>query len=642
MKIARLINTCLIVCCSAIAHGQIKLPKLISDGMILQRDIPLNIWGWAAAGEEVHLEFDKQTYKGKADEQGKWLITLPKHKAGGPFVMNISGSNTISIKDIYLGDVWICAGQSNMELPMERVQDKYPDEIAHADNNLIRQFEVTDKYNFQQAAEDVAGGKWVAVNPQSIRSFSAAGYFFAKEIYKKYKVPVGLINTALGGSPAQAWLSKEALKQFPDYLKEAEKFKDNQLIQDIESADTKRGNEWYAQLNQSDIGLKENWKSGTTDVSGWSTMDIPGYWAAGSLGAVNGSVWFHKSVTSSDAFVGKELKLLLGRIVDADSVFVNGMYVGNTTYLYPPRRYMIPPGVWRKGQNEIVIRVINSSGQGGFVTDKPYCLIAGSDTLNLQGLWKYKLGAEMPALGGSTFIRWKPEGLYNGMIAPITLYKMKGILWYQGESNAGKPAEYFDLMKTLITSWRSQWNEGPFPFIFVQLANFMDTHKEPVESNWAALREGQRQTLTVPNTGMAVAIDIGEWNDIHPLDKENIGKRLALQAFHLAYNQKGIVYSGPLFESMQQKGKELVLSFSNAGGGLQVRGNGGLQHFAIAGADKKYVWADAKIVGDKVVLGSASVAKPVYVRYAWDDNPAGANLYNKEGLPASPFEGKLP
>lgn len=628
----------LLLCLSAVAHSQVKLPRLISDGMVLQRDAETKVWGWAAPEEKVTLTFRKSKYTATAGKDGKWQITLPRQKAGGPYQMTFAASNEVTVKDILFGDVWVCAGQSNMELTMERVQDKYADLLAQANYPDIRQFEVPDKYDFKHPKADVAGGSWQAATPQNILKFSAAGFFFAKNIHDKYKVPVGLINTALGGSPAEAWISEAALKEFPSYYKEAQEFKNDALIDSIEAKDKALSNQWYAQLDQRDAGLRQNWAAADFNDKDWSRMSLPGYWADGELGRVNGAVWFRKEINVPKSMAGIPAKLLLGRIVDADEVYINGKKVGNTTYQYPPRRYILAADVLKAGKNTIAVRVVSNAGSGGFVPDKPYELLAGNQSIDLKGEWKYKLGAQMQPAPGQTFVRWKPVGLYNAMVAPLTSYRIKGVLWYQGESNTSHPADYAPLMSTLIADWRAQWKQGSFPFIFVQLANFMEPKHAPEESNWAALRQAQLETLAVPNTGMAVAIDAGEWNDIHPLNKRAIGDRLALQARKLAYNEKNLVAAGPVLQSVQGRGNKLILTFTNTGTGLTTPDNKPLKHFAIAGKDNKYVWANAEIQGDKVVVWSAEVANPVAVRYAWADNPEGANLYNKEGLPASPFE----
>ncbi len=626
---------------SLLAHSQIKLPRLISDGMILQRETNVKLWGWAAPGEKITVGFNKKTFPTTADANGRWMVQLPSQKAGGPFEMTFTASNKIVVKNVLFGDVWICGGQSNMELMMERVKDKYADVIAKDANPRIRQFLIPDKYDFTRPHEDVESGEWVAADAKSILDFTAVGYFFAADIYAKYNVPIGLINTALGGSPAEAWISEEALRKFPSYYNEAQMFKDNDLITAIESSDRKRNSAWYGMLNKSDEGLKRSWSDPATDVSDWPQMNIPGYWADGEIGRVNGSVWFRKEIDLPAHMVGKAARLHLGRIVDADSAYVNGKFVGTTSYQYPPRRYEIPPYTLKGGKNTIIVRLINSSGRGGFVPDKPYELICGSDTIDLKGAWKHKLAATMEPLGPQTFIRWKPIGLFNAMIAPIVNYAIKGVIWYQGESNTKKPSEYAELMHTLIEDWRTRWQQGDVPFLFVQLANFMEARREPTESSWAELRQAQLKTLTVPNTGMAVAIDVGEWNDIHPENKADVGRRLALQARRIAYGDKTIVASGPLYHSLRREGNKLVINFTETGSGLATSDGKPPMHFSIAGGDGKFVWASAEIRGNTVIVWNDAISDPVSVRYAWADNPEGVNLYNKEKLPASPFQARL-
>jgi sialate O-acetylesterase len=619
--------------------GQVKLPKLISDGMILQRNTSVKIWGWAAKNESISIRFIDSAYKISADSNGEWKLILPKLKAGGPYEMEINASNSITIHNILVGDVWLCSGQSNMELPMRRVKPKYENEIANCTNDSIRMFIVPQKYNFNEPQKDLVGGSWQSTNTKSILEFSAVAYFFAKELNNKYKVPIGLLNASLGGSPAEAWMSEDALKEFPQHFDEAQKFKDPSLIKKIEDSDRARSRNWYTLLKQTDEGYKDSlnsWFKPNLNTSNWAWMEIPGYWADNGLGSVNGVVWFRKKFDVPASMKDKEAKLILGRIVDADSVFINGKFVGTTSYQYPPRRYDVPANVFQEGENTIVVRVISNSGKGGFVLDKPYKIVCSKDTIDLRGQWQYKLGATMDPLASETFIRWKPVGLYNAMIAPLLNFKIKGTIWYQGESNVSRAVEYRKLLPALINNWRSKWQEGEFPFLYVQLPNFGDSKDQPSESTWAMLQEAQLKTLSVSNTAMAVAIDIGEWNDIHPLNKKDVGRRLALAAENRAYGEMNLVYSGPIYKSMKVEGNKIILSFTNTGRGLVAKSDA-LKYFSVAGADRKFVWAEAKIKSNKVVVWSNEVASPVAVRYAWADNPAGANLFNKEGLPASPF-----
>ena len=623
--------------------SQIKLPRLISNGIVLQRNEKVKIWGWASPKEIIKLEFKSKTYVAKADNEGNWTIMLPAQKAGGPYEMVFKASNEIVVKDILFGDVWICSGQSNMELPMERVKEKYGEVIKNAKNNMIRQFLVPDKYDFKKPQADLDSGDWIASNPETVLNFSAVAYFFAKEIFEKNQVPIGLINTALGGSPVESWMSEEALTAFPKPLEELQKFKNDEGIKQIEASDKKRNDDWYALINANDKGLEDKnsqWNQANYNDNDWSKMQIPGYWADQSIGKVNGAVWFRKEIEVPKTMVGKPAKLVMGRIVDQDFVYVNGEFVGTTGYQYPPRRYEVKPTILKEGKNTIAIRVINNIGSGGFVLDKPYYLAVGNDTIDLKGEWKYKLGTEMKPLDGPTFIRWKPAGLYNAMIAPLLNLKIKGVLWYQGEANTYNAKEYAQTFPAMINNWRIKWGQGNFPFLFVQLANFMEDYPEPRESNWAALRQSQLETLSVPNTGMAVTIDVGEWNDIHPLNKEAVGHRLALLARKMTYGETKMTASSPMPSDSEFENDKAIISFANVGGGLTIKKGTDLKSFAISNDGVNFVWAKAKIVGDKVEVWNEKISNPTVVRYAWDNNPAAANLFSKEGLPSTPFEVK--
>jgi sialate O-acetylesterase len=523
-----------------------------------------------------------------------------------------------------------------MELTMDRVKDQYPAAIAGPGNDQVRQFLVPDKYDFNHTREDVDNGAWLPATGKNIPGFSAVAFFFANELFEKYKVPIGLINAALGGSPVQAWISEEALKKFPAYYNEAQQFKDPSLIARIETKDSTTRANWYKLLNSRDEGLQQDWKSPSFNDASWQSFTIPGYWS--DKQAVNGAAWFRKEINIPASMAGQPARLWLGRIVDADSVYVNNVFVGATGYQYPPRKYEVPAGLLKEGRNLVAVRVINSAGKGGFVADKPYTLFAGDQRIDLSGPWKYRMGAIMDSLPEQTFVRWKATGLFNAMIAPLLNYSIKGAIWYQGEANTSKPLEYQSLLGTLIRDWRSSWKQGDFPFLFVQLANYMSPDTTATESNWASLRQQQFNTLSVPRTAMAVTIDLGEWNDIHPLNKKDVGARLALQAMRLAYNDHKVVASGPLYRSMKVNGDSIILTFTDIGSGLVANGNKALQHFSIAGKDRKFVKADAMIRDNKVIVWSKNIAHPIAVRYAWANNPAGANLYNREGLPASPFE----
>jgi len=620
--------------------GQVKLPKLISDGMVLQRNTEVKIRGWAAPNKNVQVHFLDEIYSVTANETGEWEVNLSELEPGGPHTMQIISKDTVALNNILIGDVWICSGQSQMDIDMNRVSPLYEEEIRNAGNENIRYFAVPTAYDFNTPQNDLISGKWESISRKNILRVSAIAYFFADELWKNYGIPVGIIRSSLGGSPAEAWMSEDAIRKFPEHFEEAQQFKDSEYIRQIEENDRKRSADWYAELNQKDEGYRNpemTWHHPRLDDSNWPEMEIPAYWADEELGEINGVVWFRKTIELPAEPANKPARLNMGRIVDADSVFVNGTFVGSVSYQYPPRRYEIPEGVLNKGKNTIVVRIVSNGGRGGFVPDKPYELLMNNQKFDLKGKWHYRLGAEMAPAPAQTFVRWKPTGLFNGMIAPLTNYAIKGVVWYQGESNAERPNEYAELFPAMIQNWRKKWNRGDFPFLFVQLHNYMESYDYPTESNWACTREAQTEALKLPNTAMAVAIDLGEWNDIHPLNKKDVAKRLAQAARKTAYHEHDVVASGPLFHSVKMKGKKAILTFSNVGSGLVAHGSQQPKHFAVAGKNKKFVWAKAKIRGDKVLVWNRKVKKPAAVRYAWADNPKGANLYNKEGLPAAPF-----
>jgi len=622
---------------SATGYCDITLPKLISDGAILQRDVNLKIWGWASANEAVELSFKNKAYNTEADHNGNWQFILPPQKEGGPYEMIFKGNNEIVLHNILFGDVWLCSGQSNMELTMQRLKDKYPDEIENCDNPNIRQFLVPDLYDFNVEHDDFESGSWKAASAENIRNFSGVAYFFAKALYDKYHIPVGLINAALGGSPVEAWMSEDALKEFPVAYEELQQFKDENLILDIEQKDKARQQAWYSKLNSDDKGLRsgEEWLMEHVNDSDWDEMEIPDFWSNQKLGDVNGVVWFRKKVEVPGSMLGKEARLWLGRLVDQDHVYVNGEFVGTTGYQYPPRKYKVPSGLLKEGENTIVVRLINEQGKGGFILDKPYFLDTEDERIDLTGLWKYRLGTEMEALKSPTFIRWKPGGLYNKMIAPLVQYRIKGVIWYQGESNTKNPQSYTETFPALIKNWRNKWQVGDFPFLFVQLANYMEETELPTESDWASLRQAQLNTLSVPNTGMAVTIDIGEWNDIHPLNKQDVGNRLAQQAYRLAYDEDRSE-SSPVPVKHRFSKNKVTVQFSHKE--LVSKNGEALRLFELSDDGKNFQVALAEIKGDKVIVWEENIKNPAVVRYAWSDNPVTANLYSIDGLPASPFE----
>jgi sialate O-acetylesterase len=653
LSIRQLLASLILLLLSIYVNGNIKLPVLVSDGMVLQRDTKVNIWGWGSPGEKVRIKFNNKTFSSVTDLKGNWIIALPPMKAGGPYSMEVKGDNSIIIKNILIGDVWFCSGQSNMVLTMERVKEKYPDDIANADYPEIRNFFIPTASDVTSIHEDLPPGKWVSASPEYVLGFGAVAFFFARSIYNEYKVPIGIINSSVGGTPIEAWISKEGIKEFPHLNNRVERFKDTAFINPIlRAAEVKTGSGQTIPENPrvADKGMSGSkpWYDITYVPEGWHKFWLPGYWDDQGIKGLDGVVWFRKEINVPISMTGIPAKLFLGRIVDADNVYVNGVLSGSITYQYPPRRYNLPSGLLKPGKNIIVIRVTNNSGKGGFVPDKPYYLVAGNDSIDLRGEWNYKVGQVFRPVetgSGTVFpilmMQNEPTGLYNTMVAPLINYRIKGILWYQGEANTSKPQEYQQLLPALIADWRKKWQQGPIPFLFVQLPNFMEVQYLPSESQWAELRFGQLKSLSVLNTAMAVTIDVGEWNDIHPLEKKVVGERLGLAARKLAYGNEKIVYSGPIFKSLTKEGDRIIIEFDHTGSGLIVKGADDLNYFALAGMNKKFVWAEAIIENNHVVVRSDEIPDPVFVRYAWADNPEGANLYNIEGLPASPFEAAI-
>ncbi|MGV3764741.1 MAG: sialate O-acetylesterase [Chitinophagaceae bacterium] len=633
---------CLLLGFNGTQYAQIKLPALVRDSMILQRDKTVKIWGWATPDEKISLRFNGKQYRSKADAQGNWAIALPPVKAGGPYTMEISGKNTIRLKDILFGDVWFCSGQSNMVHQLNIHDVTYAKDISEANYPMIRQFWIPTRTNMQRPETNFPEGYWVPAVGAAVRPFSAVAFFFARKLYEAHKIPIGIINASVGGTPIQAWISEEGLKTFPAAVEAIARNRDTSLLNN-QRRRAAAGSRNPPPPSPADAGITENikWYEPSYAPKGWRSIAVPGYWEDQGIRDLNGIVWYRKEIDIPASMVGKEAKVFLGRIVDADELYINGTKVGSTGYQYPQRRYKVQSGVLKEGKNIFVVRVTNNSGKGGFVPDKPYCIFSGTDTVPLYGYWQYKVGAVFrPAQGGfgggGVNAQNQPAALYNAMVAPSNPYAIKGICWYQGESDSGQPGMYVKWQQAIIKDWRTQRNDETLPFLYVQLPGYMDYNYLPSESNWALMREAQAAALELRNTGMAVAIDLGEWNDIHPDNKKDVGERLALAAEKIAYG-KDIVYSGPMFRSAQIEGDKIRISFQHTGSGLTTSDGEAPAEFAIAGADKKFVWAKAKIEGNEVVVWSPEIKEPEYVRYAWADNPVNPSLVNKEGLPAAPF-----
>ena len=623
--------------------ADVSMPYVFSSNMVLQRNIEIPVWGWASPGERINITLGEQKIRTKAEESGKWFVKLPAMKAGGPYEMIVDGKNQIRFTNVMIGDVWVCSGQSNMEWRVLQ-SNNAEDEIASANHPNIRLFTVPNKID-KEPQNNTDPTEWLACTPEVIGSFSAVGYFFGRKLNKDLDIPIGLINTTWGGTESESWTSAESIQDDPDFAEELKKLKSL----DMDKANEEREKEfenWLQAFRELDAGYDDGvylWASSDYDYSGWDQMELPGLWEDLGLEGLDGVVWFAKEVDLSDQEIENGFELNLGPIDDSDIVWVNGSKVGETFNIYNRnRRYQVTSEVLKQGVNTIVVRVEDYAGGGGIYGDKNQMYLESNGSkISLAGMWKYKVGTnKMPSgmprgdFGPNSY----PTLLFNAMINPLLPYGIKGAIWYQGESNAGRAYQYRRIFPMMITDWRSHWGQGNFPFLFVQLANFMQPKDPPAESTWAELREAQTMTLSLPSTGMATIIDIGEADDIHPTNKQDVGKRLALSAYKIAYG-KDIVYTGPTYESMKIEGNKVYIKLSNTGSGLDVRDPYGyLKGFTVAGKDKTFHWAKAQKVDDTtVVVYSEMVSAPVAVRYGWADNPHDLNLYNKEGLPANPF-----
>ena len=513
--------------CTALqTDAKVKLPALISDGMVLQREQPVKIWGTADAGESVSVTFMKKKYAATADNNGHWSVTLPSMKAGGPYLMRI---NDIKLNDILIGDVWLCSGQSNMELPVSRVTDMFATEINEYSNERIRQIIIPKVYNFHAPQETLSATSWKPMTQENVMNFSALAYFFAKEMYEKTKVPVGIINSSWGGTPIEAWISEEGLKEFPIYINDKRLYEDDAYCAHIKKLEGESFYRWNLSLYRSDAGLHEKtpWYASNYDDSNWQTVNMfSRTWGNDGLNPIAGSHWLRQNVEIPQTWNNKEVTLRLGCIIDADSVYVNGTFAGTTGYQYPPRIYRIPAGILKPGVNNITVRIISNGGQPEFVQEKPYKLICDDESINLKEEWKYRLGTPMPSAPNMMFFCYKPVCLYNTMIAPLQHYTLRGTVWYQGESNVSRRNEYATLLTAMMADWRRTFSQPELPFYIVELADYLSKEDISGRKAWAEMRlEQAKAAQTTPNAFLIRNNDLGEWNDIHPLDKKTLGRR---------------------------------------------------------------------------------------------------------------------
>ncbi len=622
-------------------YANVRLPQIISDNMVLQRNTELKIWGWADKGEKVTVTFNEIKQTTKAGKDGTWAVLFPAMKEGGPYTILIKGRNEIKLTNIMLGDVWVCSGQSNMEWPLSLTRNA-EEAIASASFPDMRLFQCPHNVQFAPV-DDVTGNAWQLCTPETAAKFSAVGYYFGHYIHNDLNVPIGLLWTAWGGTVAETWISEESIRQFGDFNSNLQAMKefDPDKVVAKRKAQIDSMMKTFSTDEKGLVDDKAVWADPDNDVTRWKSMDLPVLWESAGLFGVDGMVWFRKEFELPADVASDGLTLYLGPIDDSDLTWINGKKVGETINRYNEDRiYQVPPEILKPGKNVIVVRVEDTGGGGG-IWGKPeqMKIVSESFNLSLAGPWKVRFNSSDIKVDMSSFVGPNsfPTLLYNGMIHPFLNYPVKGAIWYQGESNAGRAYQYRTLLPLLINDWRKNWNNPEMPFLFVQLANYMKPPVEPGESEWAELREAQLMTLNLPNTGMAVIIDIGEADDIHPKNKLDVGNRLALYALKIAYG-KEIVYSGPIYKSMTVSGHKIFIEFNNTGSGLVCHDRYGyVKGLSIAWKDHKFHWAKAYIENNKVVVYNDKVDNPVAVRYGWADNPDDVNLYNIEGLPASPF-----
>lgn len=608
------------------------LSPIFGDNMVLQRGKSNTLWGWSDPGDRVSVQIGDKTASGIAGPDRRWHVGIEPPAPGGPYTVRIAGQQTVELHNVLVGDVWLCGGQSNMGLPL-RFARNGPEEVKAANYPDIRFFSVAAHSAYRHT--DVVDGSWKAISPEVADTVSAVAYYFARKLQQEIHVPIGLVVDALGGTPAEAWTSAEALRPLKDF--------------DIPLAALQRlsaegapeyGNyvmHWY---DRYDTGQRENWASTDLDDSEWKTVTVPGGFSELGVPESPAVVWFRKEVVLPDPLPTGRAVLFLGSVERMDTAYVNGIEVGASSWVENPRVYPIHEGLLKPGRNIVAIRVLKTKAVGGFL-GKPEELhiVLGDQTIPLAGPWKGKLSvdARPPLPLPLAYENWPimPTVLYEGMLAPIAPLSITGAIWYQGEQNSEKGYQYRRLLPAMIADWRSLFGQGNFPFYIVSLPAFQKRSAAPTDDGWADTRESQALTAaTVPNTCLAVTIDVGDADNIHPRDKQPVGERLAACALAKYYG-KQVAFSGPTLESVERLPDSIRLHFTHADGGLVVDGET-LGEFSIAGEDQKWVWADARIEGNTVVVSATSVPNPKEVRYAWQSNPA-ATLFNGAGLPAAPF-----
>lgn len=625
------------------AQGAVLVHPLFADHAVLQQAMAVPVWGQAAPGENITVRIAGQSASTSAGPDGSWQVQLAPMKAGGPHTMTISGTNELVLVDLLVGEVWLASGQSNMERQLgprfgQKPIDDWEKEAAAATYPRLRHFGVAQKTALVPLT--TVHGQWEVCTPEAVKEFTAVGYFFGRDLHRARQVPVGLIHSSWGGTPAEAWTSEAALRTLPDFRELAEQL---QLLR-VDPPAARRHYErrleaWFV---ASDPGSAagQSWSDPALNTSDWKSMLVPNLWETAGEPELNGVVWFRKSFELPREAAALPAELHLGMVDDIDTTWINGVKVGATAGYDVVRRYSVPAGVLKPGSNVVVVRVLDTGGGGGiWGADKPRLALAGKNApkpIDLAGAWRYRVGTDLrhqaPPPVGVIGDSGTPTVLYNGMIAPLLPYAIRGVIWYQGEANVHRESQYRTLFPALIGDWRRAWGRE-LPFLFVQIAPHQDMTPE--------LREAQLWTWQqTPKTAMAVTTDCGDAGDIHPSRKQPVGARLALAARAVAYGER-IEFSGPVFQSLQRRASQAIVRFTHAGGGLVAKGGPPLTGFTVAGPDGVFHQAQATARGKTVIVTSEAVSQPVAVRYGWANVPVG-NLFNKAGLPASPFRTDAP
>jgi len=631
------ITICMICLPLSAAHG-LELPRLLGDGVVVQRDVPIPVWGQAQAGESIRVQFAEQLLTTVTGPDGQWRIKLAAMPAGGPYSMTIEaeGDNaTRTLGDIWVGDVWVCSGQSNMEWPLASTDDASA-AIASANDSLIHHFKIPKSWA-TAPSDTLQGGSWEIASPATVGDFTAVGYYFAQRLRSELDVPIGLINATWGGSNIESWMDASLLDVDPD--------ENSKNLAELEAKEAREAEvvinrmaRWPGALDADYGAATADWSQPGLDESDWVDIEVPALWEEGQFNGLDGVVWYRTSFELAADQTGHDLDLGLARIDDQDVTSINGVQVGASDVYSDIRRYVVPKQVLHEGRNTLAVRVLDTGGGGGIYSDPGLLYLRGPGVdLSLAGTWRFKV--EKGSVNLWSNINLVPTALYNAMLHPLFRVPVKGVIWYQGEANAFTADQayvYRDQFTAMISDWRERWGNEQLPFYWVQLANFKSGVDTATASPWAILRESQTEALQLPHTGQAVIIDVGDPDDIHPRDKRTVGDRLAGHALKLDYGQGKLVADGPYVERASVSKGAVTVSF-RATDALQLRDGDILHGFEIADDQGNWYPAQATIDGVVVELRSDQVSLPVAVRYAWSDNPQEANLTDATGLPANPF-----